>query len=142
MMELSELREFIDKEFPQSQIEIEAIGEKSSRLRLRVGTSHLRPGGTVSGPSMMLLGDCALYVAILSEIGRVALAVTTSFNINFLNKPSADKDLIAECKLLKLGSRLVIGEVTIYSDGLEEPVAHAVGTYSIPPDAFSNRDEQ
>jgi uncharacterized protein (TIGR00369 family) len=105
----------------------------SANIRKKINKNHLRPGGTVSGPVMMELADAVLYVAILNEIGLVALAVTTNLNINFLRKPAADRDIIAKCTLIKLGKTLAIGEVSIYSDGMREPVAHAVGTYSIPP---------
>ena len=82
----------------------------------------------------MTVADTALYVAILGEIGIVPLAVTTGLNINFLRKPSAERDIIGVCRLMKVGRALVVGEVNLYSDGDEEPVAHAVGTYSIPPE--------
>lgn len=135
-MELESVRAFIAREFPQTRIHIEAVGHKSSVVRQPVDESHLRPGGTISGPTQMTVADVALYVAILGELGEVALAVTTSLNINFLNRPVAHADIIGRCKLLKVGKRLVIGEVYIYSDGKQEPVAHAVGTYSIPPGAI------
>ena len=80
---------------------------------------------------MMTLADTALYVALLAMIGPVALAATTSLNINFLRKP-APVDVIARCRLLKLGKRLAVGEVAIRSEGLQEAVAHATSTYSIP----------
>lgn len=128
-----ELVSFFQDEFPQADFIIDNIGEKSATVRKRINHKHLRPGGTVSGPVLMEIADVALYVAILSEIGLVALAVTTNLNINFLRKPSSEKDIIAKCKLIKLGKLLVIGEVSIYSDGIIEPVAHAVGTYAIPP---------
>jgi acyl-coenzyme A thioesterase PaaI-like protein len=97
-----------------------------------VGVDELRPGGTVSGPVLMATADVALYVAILGEIGIVPLTVTTSLNINFLRKPSADRDIIGRCKLIKLGKLLAVGEVSLYSEGNPEPVAHVVGTYAIP----------
>ena len=97
-----------------------------------VGTAELRPGGTVSGPVLMAVADVAMYVATLAEIGIVPLAVTTSFTINFLRKPAADKRIIGVCKLLKVGRALAVGEVSLYSEGVEDAVAHAVATYSIP----------
>lgn len=109
------------------------LGERYARVRQVVGVGELRLGGTVSGPVMMAVADTALYVAILAEVGREALAVTTSLNINFLRKPAADRDIIAECQLLKVGRSLVVGEVSLYSESDDEPVAHAVATYSIPP---------
>ena len=97
-----------------------------------MGVEELRPGGTVAGPVLMAVADVALYVALLGEIGIVPLAVTTSLNINFLRKPSADRDVVGICKLIKVGKSLAVGEVTLYSEGLPDAVAHAVGTYSIP----------
>ncbi|TXH71196.1 MAG: PaaI family thioesterase [Thiothrix sp.] len=134
-MDLAAIRAFIAQEFPQTNVVVEAVGDKTCRVRQPVNHSHLRPGGTVSGPTQVLVGDIAIYISILHELGSVALAVTTNLSINFLNKPAANTDLIGECKLLKLGKRLVIGEVYIYSVGNDEPVAHVVGTYSIPPGA-------
>jgi uncharacterized protein (TIGR00369 family) len=102
-------------------------------LRLKVAERHLRPGGTVSGPSMFALADCAVYAIVLAMVGRKALAVTTSCSIDFMRKPEAGRDLIARCRLLKLGRMLAVGDVLIYSDTGTEPVARASLTYSIPP---------
>lgn len=113
-------------------IGIEALGAKSARVRFRVDKKHLRPGDTVSGPTLMALADVAMYAALLGEIGLVPLAVTTNLNINFLRRP-AQKDVIGEAKLLKVGKQLAVGEVSLYSDGDPEPVAHVTCTYSIPP---------
>ncbi|MDG2141817.1 MAG: PaaI family thioesterase [Gammaproteobacteria bacterium] len=124
---------FFQREFSQMDIILEDFEIDSITIRQKIGENNLRPGGTVSGPTMMSLADCAIYVAILREIGLVALAVTTSLNINFLTKPPAARDLLGTCKLLKLGKSLAIGEVSIFSEGKNDPVAHAVGTYSIPP---------
>jgi acyl-coenzyme A thioesterase PaaI-like protein len=128
----SEIIDFITAEFPQSKCIIDAVGNKSATIRHNITEAELRPGGTVSGPVMMFVADVALYVAILGEIGIVPLTVTTSLNINFLRKPAADKAIIGVCKLIKLGRSLAIGEVSIYSEGNPEMVAHAVGTYAIP----------
>jgi|TARA_B110000196_G_C20785866_1_gene493241 uncharacterized protein (TIGR00369 family) len=128
-----EMEAFFSKEFPQASFVIESFDEGSVTIRRKVDEGDLRPGGTVSGPTMMGLADCAIYAAILREIGLVALAVTTSLNINFLRKPVADKDILGVCKILKLGKTLAIGEVSIYSEGDDRPIAHSVGTYSIPP---------
>ena len=113
---------------------IEDAWHGGCRVRRTFNSRSLRPGGTISGPTMMGLSDFAMYVAILASIGPVPLAVTTSLNINFLRKP-AQRDLIAEAKLIKLGKRLAVGDVAIYSDGEEDMVAHATSTYSIPPPA-------
>ncbi len=133
MADASEIADFLRREFPQNQVTVVSVGERCATVRQAIGFDHLRPGGTVSGPVMMGLADCALYVAILGEIGLVALTVTTSLNINFLRKPAAGRDIVGVCRLMKVGRTLVVGEVTIYSDGDDEPVAHVVGTYSIPP---------
>ena len=129
----TEMEAFFSEEFPQVSFVIESFDEGSVTIRRKVDEGDLRPGGTVSGPTMMGLADCAIYAAILREIGLVALAVTTSLNINFLRKPVADKDILGVCKILKLGKTLATGEVTIYSEGDDRPIAHSVGTYSIPP---------
>lgn len=131
----AELAAFLAAQFPQNPCTLEALGDGTATLRHPVGEAQLRPGGTVSGPVMMMAADVALYAAILGRIGLVPLAVTTSLTINFLRKPSADADILAECTLLKVGRTLAIGEVALYSEGHPDPVAHAVGTYSIPPRA-------
>jgi acyl-coenzyme A thioesterase PaaI-like protein len=100
-----------------------------------VGVAELRPGGTVSGPVLMATADFALYVAILGRIGIVPLAVTSSLTINFLRKPVASRPVVGVCKLLKLGRTLAVGEVTLYSEGSGDAVAHVVGTYAIPQGA-------
>jgi uncharacterized protein (TIGR00369 family) len=131
-----ELEAFLDEVFPQRNqggalSRIEEVGPLFARVRLHYDQRHLRPGGTISGPTMMGLADLALYAAILANIGPVALAVTTNLSFNFLRKPGP-RDLIAECRLLKLGKRLAVGEVALRSDGEPEIVCHATGTYSIP----------
>ncbi|MFT5809963.1 MAG: acyl-coenzyme A thioesterase PaaI-like protein [Gammaproteobacteria bacterium] len=127
-----EIEDFMRTEFPQAKCIVEAVGDQSATLRQPIGFDELRPGGTVSGPVLMTVADCALYVAILGEIGLVSLTVTTSLTINFMRKPSSTKDIIAKCTLLKVGKSLVVGEVSLYSEGDEKAVAHVVGTYSIP----------
>ncbi len=128
----AEIVAFMAAEFPQSKCIVEAVGDAAATVRHRVGEDELRPGGTVSGPVLMTVADVALYVALLGEIGIVPLAVTTSLNVNFLRKPASDKDILGVCKLMKIGKSLAFGEVALYSEGSAEPVAHAVGTYSIP----------
>ena len=124
-------------EFPQmfhakSGYEIEALWQGGCRVRRRFNARSLRPGGTVSGATLMELADFAMYVAILGAIGWVPLAVTTNLTINFLKKP-APRDVLAEVRLLKLGKRLAVGEVGLRSDGEDDLVAHVTSTYSIPP---------
>ena len=109
------------------------ITDTGIRLRLKVADRHLRPGGTVSGPSIFALADCAMYLAVMSRIGAEALTVTTSCNIDFMRKPAAGSDLLCELRLLKLGRVLAVGEGLVFSDGGAEPVARAALTYSIPP---------
>jgi uncharacterized protein (TIGR00369 family) len=137
VMTAQEVSAFLDREFPQIHqdgpvFEVEAVGAGTARMRMKAGERHVRPGGTLSGPSMMTLADLALYVVILAHIGPVGLAVTTNLTFNFLRRPEP-RDLVAECRLLKLGSRLAVGEVSLFSDGEADPVCHAIGTYSIPP---------
>jgi uncharacterized protein (TIGR00369 family) len=132
-----ELLERLRIEFPDAghavgDFEIEELWRGGCRLRQRYDKRVLRPGGTLSGATMMALGDFAMYLAVLSAIGWVPLAVTTSLTINFLTKPPA-RDLIAQARLLKLGRKLAVGEVAIHADGVEGMVAHVTSTYSIPP---------
>jgi uncharacterized protein (TIGR00369 family) len=136
LMTVAELERFLAVEFPQvfhpdSGLSIEALWEGGCRVRQAFRTASVRPGGTISGPTMMALADFAMYVAVLASIGPVPLAVTTNLNINFLRKPGAT-DLLAEARLMKLGKRLAVGEVGIRSADATELVAHATSTYSIP----------
>ena len=136
IMTVAEVEAFLDREFPQIHhggrtYGVEAVGPLSARVRMDYHERHLRPGGTISGPAMMALADLALYAAILAQIGPVALTVTTSLSFNFLRKPEP-RALIGECRLLKLGRRLAVGEVSIVSQGSSDTVCHATGTYSIP----------
>ena len=132
-MNAAELSAFLRLEFPQVADEFEMVELSATRLdvALRVQDKHLRPGGTVSGPSMFALADVAAYLHILALIGPKALAVTTNCGIDFMRKP-APKDLIAKARLLKLGKSLAVGDVLLFSEGMEMPVAHANVTYSIP----------
>ena len=134
-LDADDLNRLLQSEFPysgDSLARVEAVGEMTARVRLPYHDRHLRPGETISGASLMTLADMAMYVAVLAMIGPVLLAVTTNLNINFLRKP-AKNDVIAECRILKLGARLAVGEVTMYSESDPSPVAHATVTYSIPP---------
>ena len=129
----ADIIDFLTREFPQSRCVVEEVGDRSATVTHHVGTDHLRPGETVSGPLLMTVADVALYVAILGTIGIVPLAVTTGLTINFLRKPAAGRPIVGVCRLMKVGRALVVGEVALYSQGNDEMVAHAVGTYSIPP---------
>lgn len=136
-MKVDEVEAYLREVFPQIYTSgdtwsVDAVGPMTARLRLAVDNRHLRPGGTISGPTMFTAADLGLYVAVLANVGPVGLAVTTSMTINFLRKPGPT-DLITQCRLLKLGKRLAVGEVSLFSEGTGEPVAHATGTYSIPP---------
>jgi uncharacterized protein (TIGR00369 family) len=131
----AELSAFMIRAFPQAADDflVEHLTEDGIVMRLKVAEKHLRPGGTVSGPSIFGLADVAVYLAILSRIGPVALAVTTNGAVDFLRKPAAGVDLLAEARLLKLGRVLAVGDVLIRSEGMEAPVARSNMTYSIPP---------
>ena len=129
---LEELREFLAVAFPQSPMEVLALGDGTARGRLAIDDRHLRPGGTVSGPSMMALADAVTYAAVLSRIGIVPLAVTSNLNISFLRRPKADTALVADATLLKAGRKLAVAEVRIVSEGDDALVAHATVTYALP----------
>jgi uncharacterized protein (TIGR00369 family) len=135
-MSVPELEKYLHKEFPQAfqiggDISIAHADGETCRLRQRYSEAMLRPGGTISGPTLMALADCAMYVVLLSAIGPVGLAVTTNLNINFLRR-GAPGDVFAEARLLKLGKRLAVGEVTLSSGESVDPIAHVTATYSIP----------
>jgi uncharacterized protein (TIGR00369 family) len=137
MLSVGELEELLGREFPEafwpgSGLSILAVWQGGSRVRQGAQKNATRPGGTVSGPTVMALADVGIYVAILASIGWVPLAVTTNLNINFLKKP-APGALVAETRLLKLGKRLAVGEASIRPEGDDDLVAHATATYSIPP---------
>ena len=134
-MDIPTLTEFLAREFPQvaADFHIDVLEPERIVVRLKVAERHLRPGGTVSGPNMFALADVAIYLAILSRLGPVALAVTTSAHVDFMRKPAAHTDLIASARLLKLGRNLAVGDVLICSEGSGDAVARASMTYAIPP---------
>ena len=127
---------YLDEVFPQvrGQFSVDELAPMDITMRLRVGEGHLRPGGTVSGPSMFALADVTVYALVLSMVGRRALAVTTNCSIDFMRKPASGCDLLARGRLLKLGRVLAVGDVLMMSEGSTTPVARASLTYSIPPD--------
>jgi uncharacterized protein (TIGR00369 family) len=135
-MSVAELDAFLRAELPHmfryDSLLIEHADGRTCRIRQGFHETMLRPGGTVSGPTLMTLADGAMYVLLLSAIGPVSLAVTTNLNINFLRKGAAGPDLLAEARLLKLGRRLAVGEVTLKSGDSPDPIAHVTATYSIP----------
>lgn len=130
-----DLHRFMKREFPQTSedYEVENVVENGITVRMPVSDRNLRPGGTVSGPSIFGLADIAFYLAVLAMIGPVALAVTTNCSIDFMRKPAAGRELIAKARILKLGKTLAVGDVLVYSEGESAPVARAGMTYSIPP---------
>ena len=137
VMTLAEIHAFLETDFPQIHtdgrvFEVVAVGDGGAAMRFDPNERHLRPGGTVSGPSMFTLADVAAYVAILAHIGPVALAVTTSLTINFLRLPKPEP-MLCTCRLLKLGKRLAVVDALITQESVEGAVAQATATYSIPP---------
>ena len=133
LMSKVDLESFLEKEFPQVSSNFKILNTKPNSLSMlmHISDEHLRPGGTVSGPTMFLLADVSFYLATLSIIGPKSLTVTTNCSINFLRKPNIS-DLISETRVLKIGKTLSVGDVLIYSKGIKKPVAHASLTYSIP----------
>ena len=135
LMSKIEIEQFLKKEFPQvsQSFEILTLDAGSISMLMNITNEHLRPGGSVSGPTMFLLADVSFYLATLSLIGPKSLTVTTNCSINFLRKPS-EENLISETRVLKIGKTLSVGDVLIYSKGTKNPVAHASLTYAIPKD--------
>ena len=134
-MDREALAAFLRDAFPQvaDDFTVEEVRPMGIRMRMHVSDRNLRPGGTVSGPAMFSLADVAVYLTILAMIGPEALSVTTNGSIDFMHKPAAGADLIAEARLLKLGRALAVGDVLVYSEGVEAPGPRASMTYSIPP---------
>lgn len=132
-MTTEEVVDFLESAFPGSTelFGIEEIGVRSARIRLRFNARHLRPGGTISGPTLMALADTAMWVALLGEVGSDGVSVTTHLSVDFLRRPEP-VDVIAETRILKVGRRLATGIVTMYSEGDPEPVACATVTYTVP----------
>ncbi len=135
-MNVEQLQAFLAEHFPHMTEEfiVEGVSENRATLRLPVSERNLRAGGTVNGPTMFALADVTFYLALMAMIGPKALAVTTNCSIDFMRKPAAGKDLVGKAQILKLGRVLAVGDVLIYSDGQEAPVARAGMTYSIPPE--------
>ena len=135
VMDAPALNAFLAEAFEQvrDEVRVEAVSPGTITVRLHVAQRHLRPGGTVSGPAMFALADVAVYLMTLAMIGPQALAVTTSASLDFMRKPQAGRDLLAEGRLLKLGKTLAVGDVLIRSEGDASVVARASMTYAIPP---------
>lgn len=134
-MNVAQLQSFLSDHFPQvaPDFSVQDVRANEITIHMNVSEKNLRPGGTVSGPSMFMLADVSVYLAILAMIGPQALAVTTNCSIDFMRKPAAGAGMIAKAKLLKIGRVLAVGDVLLFSDGVEQPVARATLTYSIPP---------
>ena len=133
LMTPEDLHRFLQREFPQAPpgLVVESVDDTTIRVRQKTEDRHLRPGGTISGPTLMAMVDCGFYLLLLSRLGPVALAVTTNLNINFMRKPDPGH-LVGEGRLMKLGKALAVGDFTIWNEGEKDPVAHATVTYSIP----------
>jgi uncharacterized protein (TIGR00369 family) len=133
-MDIPALDRFLDERFPQARVfgfEFESLSEQQLVLRLPTGQAHLRPGGTVSGPTLMTMADSATYLLILARLGPVALAVTTNLNMHFMRRPQPGL-LYATANLLKLGKRLAVCEVRLHGEDADRLYGHATVTYSIP----------
>ncbi|MCK0155498.1 PaaI family thioesterase [Alcanivorax sp. S6407] len=134
MLDAQQVQQVIYDGLPAASEEgllVEFIGEHRARVRSPFRPSTLRPGGSISGPTMMGLADAAMYAAVLGALGRVEMAVTQNLNINFLARPG-QKDLIAEAVILRLGRRSAVLEVQLFSEGSDDMVAHVTGTYALP----------
>jgi len=133
-----EVMALVDEHFPQvhegnGRVTLESLAPMTAQVRMAYDPRSIRPGGTISGPSMFKLADFAVYAIILGELGAAALqAVTTNMTMNFLSRPQPG-DMIAHARLIKLGKRLAVAEVELYSDGRSDMVAHATATYALPP---------
>jgi uncharacterized protein (TIGR00369 family) len=133
LLGVDELQVILQNGFPDAEVpHVEEVNDDFVLMSYAITDRHGRPGGTVSGPAMMTLADTSAWVVIMSQIGPVVLAVTTSLHIDFLRKPELT-DLMAKARILKLGKRLAVVDVELSSRGTTELVAKAQVTYSIPP---------
>lgn len=132
MATTDEITRFMRQAFPGSSFEIVTSGDRHATIRRPVTEADTRPGGTVSGPTLMALADTALYVAVHATLGITPHAVTSQLNIHFLRRPAGGKAVVAVCRLLRVGRSMAVGEVALYSEGEDEPVAHATGSYALP----------
>lgn len=134
-MDVEALNELMRSEFSQvsNDFVVQSVAPMEAIVRMPVSEEHLRPGGTISGPTMFALADVSMYLVVLAMIGPVTLAVTTNCSIDFMRKPTAGVDLLAQARIHKLGRSLAVGDVLIHSQGMEAPVARASLTYALPP---------
>lgn len=130
---VEEITNFISKHFPaaKQRFTILNVGDNSATIQFKISDEHLRPGGTVSGPTLMMIADFALYVAIIAKLESGKTAVTTNLSFNFFRRGSGSHDVRAECRLLKVGKTLATGEVFLYSENSDDAIAHAVGTFAL-----------
>jgi uncharacterized protein (TIGR00369 family) len=131
VMSAPELNRFLDEAFGPEHPQVDKVEDGRVVVRVPASLVHLRPGGTVSGPTLMALADTAAYCQVLAHVGPVALAVTSSLNMTFLRKPRP-VDQVAEASFLKLGKKLAVVDVRIWSEGQPDLVAQAVVTYALP----------
>lgn len=124
------LQAFLDANLQQMEMRVESVGDREAIFTYIVNTDDIGQGQAVSGPAIMKLADTAFYLLLLAELGFDAALAASSLNFNFLRKAPADRNLRSHCRLLKVGRRLIVGEMTIYSEGDERPVAQSTGTYS------------
>lgn len=132
VMTAAAIEDFLDEVFPQRLGTIEGVDHMRATMSLAIEDEHLRPGASVSGPTLMGLADVCLYVAILAQLGPEPMAVTSDLHCRFLRRPRGDRDIIANAQILKLGRRLAVGEVQLFSAGDEQPVALVTATYVLP----------
>ena len=129
---INEISQFIHAAFPEANLKIVELNDEETVVHFPIDKRHWRPGGSVSGPTLFAAADAALYIAILGRFEAMKAAVTTALNINFLNKAHGNTVIVAKCRLLKIGSRQVVGEVSLFDQNTDELVAHATGTYALP----------
>jgi len=130
MTSLSKLQDFIDANLSQVDMRVDSLGDREAVFTYVVGADDIGHGNAVSGPAIMKLADTAFYLLLLAELGFDTALAASSLNFSFLRKPSADLNLRAHCRLLKVGRRLIVGDMAIFSEGDEHPAVHATGTYT------------
>ncbi|WP_106476627.1 PaaI family thioesterase [Phytohalomonas tamaricis] len=132
LMNAVAIEDFLDDVYPHRLGTIEGVSDMRATMSLAIEDEHLRPGGCVSGATLMGLADICLFVAVIAQVGPEPGAVTASLNCHFLRRARGDRDLIANAHIVKLGQRLATGEVQLFSAGDDEPVALVTASYALP----------
>lgn len=131
MPSIEEVQAFVSDKLPKAKLRVDSLADREGVVTYFVDADDLGYGNAVSGPAIMKMADTAFYIVLLGELGFDTALAASSLNFAFLRKPPGGVNLRGHCKLLKVGRRLIVAELTLYSEGDRNPVAHALGTYTL-----------